>query len=61
MSEIQKLIKEVRAKAEAKPGARSEIAKRLKVAPARISEWLSGKKEPGGDYALLLLKWVKES
>jgi transcriptional regulator with XRE-family HTH domain len=41
-----------------KPGAKAELAKELDVAPARISEWLSGKKEPGGEYTLRLLNWV---
>ncbi len=58
MSEIEKLIEDVKRKAQ-KPGARAELARELGVAPARISEWLSGKKEPGGDYALRLQKWVK--
>ncbi len=57
MSEIQKLIKDVKKKAE-QPGSRSELAKQLGVAPARISEWLSGKKEPGGEYTLRLAIWV---
>lgn len=59
-SEIEKLIEDVKRKA-AKPGAKAELARKLDVAPARISEWLSGKKEPGGDYALRLQKWVGPS
>ena len=43
----------------ARPGAKADLARELKVAPARITEWLSGKKEPGGDYALRLQKWVE--
>jgi transcriptional regulator with XRE-family HTH domain len=57
-SEVQKLIEQVRRKA-SKPGAKSNLARELHVAPARISEWLSGEKEPGGDYALRLKNWVK--
>lgn len=57
-SEVQKLIERVKRKAAA-PGARADLARTLDVAPARVSEWLSGKKEPGGDYALRLLKWVE--
>lgn len=57
-SEIQKLIERVNQKA-SKPGVKAALAKELKVAPARISEWLSGKKEPGGNYALRLLNWVE--
>lgn len=56
-SEIQKLISKVKEKA-AQPGAKSELARELGVSPARISEWLSGKKEPGGEYALRLLNWI---
>jgi len=58
-SEIQKLIEQVRRKA-SKPGAKSKLARALGVAPARISEWLSGEKEPGGDYTLRLRNWVEQ-
>ena len=59
-SQIQKLIERVNRKA-TKPGAKAELARELDVAPARVSEWLSGKKEPGGEYTLRLLKWVEQS
>lgn len=58
-SQIQKLIERVKQKA-SKPGAKAELAKELDVAPARVSEWLSGKKEPGGEYTLRLLQWVEQ-
>jgi transcriptional regulator with XRE-family HTH domain len=58
-TEIQKLIERVKRKA-SKPGAKVALAKELDVAPARISEWLSGEKEPGGDYTLRLLRWVEQ-
>jgi DNA-binding transcriptional regulator YiaG len=58
-SQIRKLIERVKRKA-SKPGAKAELAKRLDVAPARVSEWLSGKKEPGGEYTLRLLNWVEQ-
>jgi transcriptional regulator with XRE-family HTH domain len=58
-SEIGKLIERVKHKA-SKPGAKSNLARALGVAPSRISEWLSGKKEPGGDYALRLRNWVTQ-
>jgi transcriptional regulator with XRE-family HTH domain len=58
-SEIQKLIEQVRRKA-SKLGGKSALAKELDVAPARISEWLSGKKEPGGEYTLMLQRWVEQ-
>lgn len=58
-SEIQRLIDRVKHKA-SKPGAKAALAKELGVDPARISEWLSGYKEPGGDYTLKLLRWVEQ-
>ena len=58
-SQIQKLIEKVNRKA-SRPGAKDELSKELDVAPARVSEWLSGKKEPGGEYALRLLDWVEQ-
>lgn len=58
-SEIEKLIERLKRKA-SKPGAKAELARTLNVAPARISEWLSGEKEPGGEYTLRLLKWVEQ-
>jgi transcriptional regulator with XRE-family HTH domain len=57
-SEIEKLIEKIKRKA-LKPGAKADLAKTLGVAPARVSEWLAGKKEPGGEYTLRLLKWVE--
>jgi transcriptional regulator with XRE-family HTH domain len=57
-SEMQKLIEKVKSKA-SRPGGKSQLANELGVAPARVSEWLSGKKEPGGEYTLRLLKWVE--
>ena len=58
-TEIQKLIERVKRKA-SKPGAKADLARTLHVAPARISEWLNGDKEPGGDYTLKLLNWVEQ-
>ncbi len=58
-SEIQKLIEQVKHRASG-PGAKSNLARTLGVAPARISEWLSGEKEPGGEYTLKLLHWVEQ-
>jgi transcriptional regulator with XRE-family HTH domain len=57
-TEIPKLIERVKRKA-SKPGSKAALAKELRVAPARISEWLSGEKEPGGEYTLRLLNWVE--
>ena len=57
-SEIQKLIEQVKRKA-SRPGAKAALARTLDVAPARITEWLAGAKEPGGNYALRLKNWVE--
>jgi transcriptional regulator with XRE-family HTH domain len=58
-SEIEKLIERVK-RAVKKPGMKAALARELHIAPARISEWLAGDKEPGGDYALTLLQWVEQ-
>jgi transcriptional regulator with XRE-family HTH domain len=42
------------------PGKRTELAKFMGVAPPRISEWLSGEREPSGEYTLMLLNWVEQ-
>lgn len=57
-SEVEKLVERVKRIA-VKPGAKKELAALLDVDPPRISEWLSGKKEPGGNYTLQLLRWVE--
>ncbi|MBI5384449.1 MAG: helix-turn-helix transcriptional regulator [Verrucomicrobia bacterium] len=41
-------------------GQKMALAQTLGVPPARVSEWLSGKKEPGGAVTLRLLDWVEE-
>lgn len=41
-------------------GKKAELARLLGVAMPRISDWLSGKKEPGGETALRLLRWVEQ-
>lgn len=39
-------------------GRKTLLARDLKVPLPRISEWLSGKNEPGGEITLRLLQWV---
>lgn len=39
-------------------GKKLVLAKFLKVNQSRVSEWLRGKNEPGGDVALRLAEWV---
>jgi hypothetical protein len=43
-----------------KPGGKSELAEHLGLPLASISRWLSGEREPGGEYTLRLLRWVKQ-
>jgi transcriptional regulator with XRE-family HTH domain len=57
-SEIEQLAKRLK-RATAQTGKKAELARFMGVAPARVSEWLSGQ-EPGGEYALKLLRWVTE-
>ncbi len=63
-SELEKLIERVKRLA-SHPGAKAQLARFLKVAPARVTEWLSDdpetRKEPGGHYTLELLKWVRQN
>ena len=57
-SEIEGLVNRLR-RATTKPGKKAELARFMNVAPARVSEWLSGQ-EPGGENALRLLRWVEQ-
>lgn len=41
-------------------GKKAALARKLGVPAARVSEWLSGKKEPGGETTLRLLQWVEQ-
>jgi transcriptional regulator with XRE-family HTH domain len=59
VSEIQRLMDRVKRAAAAR-GKRAELARELNVAPPRISQWLAGEKEPGGEYTLKLLRWVEQ-
>lgn len=60
MPEIQKLLKQVKAKM-LKRGDRTKLAQRLGVAPAQISDWLSGKYQPNYENTIRLQKWLAES
>jgi transcriptional regulator with XRE-family HTH domain len=42
------------------PGKKSELADFLGAPLASVSRWLSGKREPGGEITLQLLRWVKQ-
>jgi len=39
---------------------KSELATFLGVPQSRVSEWLNGKYEPGGEITLQLLQWVED-
>lgn len=58
-SPLANLIERVKRAASAS-GKKAELARLLDVAPARVSEWLAGKKEPGGETTLRLLAWVEQ-
>jgi len=48
-------------KATRQSGKKSELAKRvLRVPLASVSRWLSGDREPGGEVALKMLRWVEQ-
>jgi DNA-binding transcriptional regulator YiaG len=57
-SAIAKLILRLK-RVTATPGKKAELARFMAVAPARVTEWLSGQ-EPGGENALQLLHWVEQ-
>jgi DNA-binding transcriptional regulator YiaG len=59
-SEINELLTRVKTAMGKEWGGKAKLAKAIGVDPSRVSEWLSGKKEPGGEYALKLLKWVEK-
>lgn len=40
------------------PGKKTELAQFLKVPLSRVSEWLSGVRNPSGETTLQLLEWV---
>jgi transcriptional regulator with XRE-family HTH domain len=56
-SPLQVLLARV-AQATDERGKQASLASFLKVSPARVSEWVRGVKEPGGEYTLRLLEWV---
>jgi transcriptional regulator with XRE-family HTH domain len=58
-SELSQLLARIKRLSQAK-GSKARLAEALGVPQARVSEWLSGKKEPGGETTLRLLKWVEE-
>jgi transcriptional regulator with XRE-family HTH domain len=58
-TEIERLLDKVKRLA-AKPGRKAAIAAALGISQSRVSEWLSGVCEPGGQNTLRLLRWVQE-
>jgi transcriptional regulator with XRE-family HTH domain len=53
-----KVLLERVARATAQRGKQAALAACLNVSPSRVSEWVRGVKEPGGEYTLRLLEWV---
>ena len=56
--ELPELISSLR-KATAKRGMKAVLSRAMGVSLPRISEWLAGTREPGGEYALRLKRWVE--
>jgi len=56
---LPKLIKRLRRATEAR-GKKSELADWLGVHRQMVTDWLSGKQEPGGETTLRLLHWVEQ-
>jgi DNA-binding transcriptional regulator YiaG len=56
---LPKLIQRLRRATEAR-GSKSELATWLGVHRQCVTDWLSGKQEPGGEITLRLLHWVEQ-
>jgi transcriptional regulator with XRE-family HTH domain len=56
---LSKVLDRARALTE-KRGMRSKLAEDLSVSASRITDWLAGTFEPGGDATLRLLHWVEK-
>lgn len=56
---LPKLIQRLQ-RATAERGSKSELAKWLGVHRQSVTDWLSGKQEPGGEITLRLLHWVEQ-
>lgn len=41
-------------------GSRQKLARKLKIKPQQLNAWLTGTREPGGDYTLKILAVVQE-
>jgi len=57
-SAMPKLLERLR-KATAERGRKSELAAWLGVHPQCVTDWLTGRKEPGGETTLRLLHWAE--
>ncbi|MCX6921865.1 MAG: hypothetical protein NT154_01405 [Verrucomicrobia bacterium] len=58
-SEIPNLVERLK-KATSPRGKKAELARFMDVEPPRVSEWLSGNREPCGETTLRLLRWVEQ-
>jgi transcriptional regulator with XRE-family HTH domain len=59
-NEMQNLIGMIR-QLTAAPGSKAKLAQFLGVPQARVSEWLAGRYQPGGQITLRLLRWVEQA
>ncbi|HEV2438192.1 MAG TPA: helix-turn-helix transcriptional regulator [Verrucomicrobiae bacterium] len=56
---LPKLIERLK-RATAERGKKSDLAKWLGVHRQSVTDWLSGKQEPGGEITLRMLRWVEQ-
>jgi DNA-binding transcriptional regulator YiaG len=56
---LPKLIERLKRATEAR-GSKAELAAWLGVHRQSVTDWLSGKQEPGGEITLRLLTWVEQ-
>ena len=58
--EIDQLMRDILAYCKSHHGSQMELAKRLKVRPQTLSNWLHSRKKPSLDKYLALLAFAKE-
>ena len=51
-------MRELLAKVDSKPGRQNRLAKRLGVARQTVSEWINGRKQPGGSLLVNLAAYL---
>ena len=58
-SEIAKMIERLK-QATSPRGKKADLARFMDIDPPRVSEWLSGSRQPSGETTLRLLHWVEQ-